>query len=236
LPIIGHAVLSSNEMTIYAAMYNHASQKWVEDYRFNHLWMTYFDDENMKTGLYELGFGSYVVDACQDTSKRMERVRCDYIIELATPQDIDALLEIANSSNHYYVSSPIFLQRGKQQRPDIEKMLKQYFVLVAKNGDEMVGVMSVSMHEDFNFEQLTTTDSAYIGSLGAFIYPKYRRKGVGKALLNEIFRICRERGKSHIHVCYESSNFFASSFWPRYFKPAIRSVRRTINKDANDVG
>jgi len=235
LPIAGHAALLNNEMSIYMAMYNHVSQKWVKDNRFNHLWMTYFDDKNVKDGLYELGFGSYVVDACQSTSKSIGSVRCDYRIELATIQDVDDLFKIANSSNQYYIDPPIFLKRSKLQKQDIEKILERNFVLVARDGNEIIGVMSFSINEDFEFEQLTTTDSVYIGRLGAFIHSNYRGKGIGTALLTNTFRICQENGKSHIHVCFESSNPYASNFWPKYFKPAIRSVRRTINKDANEM-
>ena len=234
LPVTGYAASSKDELNIYPAMYNYVSKKWVEDNRFNHLWMIYFDDEIAKNSLYELGFGSYVIDACQSTDKIMGNVHCDYKIELATIQDTNTLLEIANTSNRYYMDSPIFLKRGTRQIQDIQNILEQYFVLVARDGDKIVGVMSFSVNKDFDFEQLTTPDSAYIGNLGAFIYPEYRGKGVGKALLKNTFDICRESGKSHIHVCFESANPNASNFWPKYFKPAIRSVRRTVNKDANE--
>ena len=55
LPIAGHAAVLSDEISIYSAMYRHASQNWVKDNRFNHLWMTYYDDEKIKNELYELG-------------------------------------------------------------------------------------------------------------------------------------------------------------------------------------
>jgi len=235
LPIVGHASTLSDEINTYSAMYHHASQNWVKDNRYNHLWMTYYNDEKIKNELYELGFGSYVVDACQSTSKNIENLSCDYKIELANMQDVDDLIEIANISNQYYIESPIFLKRSIFRKQDIEKILKDNFVLVAREGDRIIGVMSFSVNEDFDFEQLTTTDSAYIGKLGAFVDPNYRGKGIGTALLKNTFRICQEKGKPHIHVCFESSNPHASTFWPKYFKPAIRSVRRTINKDANDV-
>ena len=151
-------------------------------------------------------------------------------------KDTDELLEIAEYSSQYYIESPIFLKRKTLKKQDIENILEECIVLTARAGDKIIGVMSFSVDEDFDSEHLTTADSAYIGNLGAFVYPQYRGKGAGSALLENTFRICRENGKSHIHVSFESSNPYASGFWPRYFKPAIRSVRRTINKDANDAG
>lgn len=90
-----------------------------------------------------------------------------------------------------------------------------------------------TINQDFHFERLTTPDSSYIGSIGAFIHSDYRGKGVGTALLEKVFAFCNERGKPYIHVSFESANPNALYFWPKYLKPAIRSVRRTINKDAN---
>ena len=235
LPIVGHAASLCDEMRIYAALYAYTSRVWVRDNCFNHLWMTYYDDETVQNGLYALGFGSYVVDACQSTSVNLSDASCAYCIERATAQDADALLAIADDSRRYYADAPIFLQRSKQNKQDIEVLLNNAVVLVARDGNAVIGVMSFTLHCDFDTEQLTTTDSAYIGDLGAFVDSRYRGKGIGKALLTHAFRICNENGKSHLHVCFESANPFAASFWPRFFKPAIRSVRRTINKDANSI-
>jgi GNAT superfamily N-acetyltransferase len=90
------------------------------------------------------------------------------------------------------------------------------------------------MNQDFHFERLTTPDS--VSRIGAYIDPNCRRKGVGSALLAKAFDFCREKGKRYIHVGFETANSNAINFWPKYFKPAIRSVRRTVNKDANSMG
>ena len=72
---------------------------------------------------------------------------------------------------------------------------------------------------------------AYV--IDACVHPEYRNKGVGTALLREVFAFCNEKGKSYLHVSFESANSNAIRFWPKHFKPAIRSVRRTVNKDGN---
>lgn len=233
LPIVGHAASFTEEIRIYNEMYYYASQKWVLDDRFNHLWMTFYDDKNLLYNLYDIGFGSYVIDACQSTATIGDSKALDYEITYADENDVDALLEFANSSNEYYANSPIFLKRNCYRKENIEELVKNDYALIARDNELIIGAMSFTTNQDFHFEHLTTPDSAYIKAIGAFIHPNYRKKGIGTALLKRIFAACSEKGKSHLHVSFESSNPNAIQFWPKYFKPAIRSVRRTINKDAN---
>lgn len=44
LPTAAHAASPHDDIRIYEEMYYHAAQKWVDDKRFNHLWMTYSDN------------------------------------------------------------------------------------------------------------------------------------------------------------------------------------------------
>ncbi len=230
LPIAGHAASLGDEIGIYEEMYAYAAQIWVPDDRFNHLWMTYFDDEALKNRLYDLGFGSYVVDACQSTAKRMES-SCDYPIHFATLKDADALLAFANTSTAYYLSSPLFLKRNPHTKAEMIELIENDYVLLAWDGGKIVGFMSFSTKQNFHFEHLTTPDSS--ARVGIFTDPKYRQKGIGSAMLAKAFEFCRKKGKYFIHVNFETANPNAIQFWPKYFRPAVRSVRRTVNKDAN---
>jgi GNAT superfamily N-acetyltransferase len=233
-PIVGHAALVENEISIYHTLYTASSQKWVQDNRFNHLWMTFYDDIDLKDMLYDIGFGSYVIDACQKVSKNTLQTNCPYRITRAVSDDADALLKLENELNQYLLDSPIFLKREECSRDYIVQIISQNRVFVAWDNDCLIGVMSLKVDQGYHFERLTTTDSGYIGRIGAFVKSEYRGKGVGTKLLKEVFDYCAEAGKPFVHVSYETANPYANRFWPKYFKPAIRSVRRTINKDAND--
>ncbi len=234
LPIVGHAASLRDELGIYQEMYDYASNRWVYDNRFNHLWMTYFDDENLKNSLYDLGFGSYVIDACQSTSEIRNFIKSEYKITYASKNDVDALYKFTKTINEYYANSPIFLIRNEHTKDELIDLICKDYVLIAWDNGNVIGVMSLTINQDFHFEHLTTPDSAYIKSIGAYIHPEYRRKGIGTSLLEEVFTLCSEQGKPFIHVSFESSNPNAIRFWPKHFKPVIRSVRRTINKDANN--
>ncbi len=232
-PTIGHAALEENETDIYQALYTASSQKWIQDDRFNHMWMTFYDDIELKDMLYDIGFGSYVIDACQKTSPGVLQTDCSYKITRAVSDDADALLELDNEMKQYLLDSPIFLTREDFSRDNIVRMINRNGVFVTWDDNCMIGVMCIDVEQGYHSGKLTTTDSGYIGDIGAFIKSEYRGKGVGTSLLNEVFNYCAEAGKPFVHVSFETSNPYANRFWPKYFKPVIRSVRRTINKDAN---
>ena len=233
LPITGHTASVTNKEEIYSEMYRYVSEKWVRDNIFNHLWMIYYDDRDFLDDVYRIGFGSYVIDACQSVKKNIKTINCGYRIAIAAVENADDLLEFANTSTEYYIKAPIFLKRTGFTKDKITSIIENDCVLIARDQDKIVGAMSFSTDQNFHFEHLTTMDSSYIGGIGAFIHPDYRGRGIGTALLEKTFEICAEKGKQYIHVSFESANPNASKFWPKYFKPGIRSVRRTINKDAN---
>ncbi len=229
-PTTGHAASLENEIVVYEEMYAYAAGNWVRDDRLNHLWMTYFEDEALKNRLYDMGFGSHVIDACQTTDLAIKS-SCDYAVRFADMDDADALRAFVNGSAEFYASAPIFLKREPDTMAEIIDLIENKSILIALDGDRIVGSMSFQLDSDFHSERLTTPDS--VARMGAYIDPNDRRKGIGSALLAKAFNVCRGKGKRYIHVAFETANANAMGFWPQYFKPAIRSVRRTINKDAN---
>ncbi len=233
-PIVGHAALIEDKEKIYLKLYTASSKKWVQDNRFNHLWMTFYDDTYLKNMLYDIGFGSYVIDACQKILPNMFQVNCPYRMTKAVSNDVDSLLQLANETSEYYSDAPIFLKREKFSRDYITKIINQENAFIAWDNNNMIGVMSFSINQGYHFERLTSVESSYICHIGAYIMPNYRGKGVGTGLLKEVFDFCLKIGKPFIHVSYETANPNASKFWPKYFNPVIRSVRRTINKDSNE--
>lgn len=233
LPTVGNAAVVENENAIYLEMYLTASEKWVRDNRFNHLWMAFYDDTELKDMLYDLGFGSYAISACQKTHPHTLSTTSNWKVTSATSADIDAVLELENASERNLFSPPIFLVRNAWQREDVIRLFNEDQVFVAWDDNRIIGVLNFEINQQYHFERLTTQESA--GSLGAYIVPEYRGRGVGTRLLQEAFNFCHNAGKRFLHVSFESANPDGSRFWPKYFKPAIRSVRRTVNKDANTI-
>ncbi len=231
-PTVGHAALMEDGNGIYHTLYTAASQYWVQDNRFNHLWMTYYDDLDLKDMLYDIGFGSYVIDACRKVSAKMLQADCPYKVTRAEPGDADALLQLEKEMLQYLFKSPIYLVK-ECSKDYVLQAISRNRVLIAWDNDRPIGVMSVQLDPGYHFERLTTDVSGYIVRPGAFVKPEYQRKGIGARLLKAVFDCCTEAGNTFVHVSFETANPNANQFWLRYFNPAIRSVRRTVNKDAN---
>lgn len=232
-PIIGHATIGEDSQTIYHELYNYAAQLWVKDDRFNHLWMIYNDNYALKDMLYDIGFGSHVIDAYTKVQKPVFQTNSKYKISMATYSDAEVLLELIKESVHYYLKSPIFLKRGDYELDDVIEIIKMDHLFVAWNNDTPIGIMNLSVQTGYNIENLASTNTGLISKVGAYIKPEYRGLGIGTCLLNEVIKHCTEKNIQYVHVCYETANPFANIFWRKHFKPIILSVRRTINKDAN---
>jgi len=232
-PIVGHAAIEEEKEQIYRALYNYASQKWIENNAFNHLWMIFRDDALLKNMLYDIGFGAHVMDTCQKTSDVSLKVNSPYRISTATLEDVNILYSLMEESRIYYVSPPIFLKRDVYTKEMISSFIKDNIVFIAWDGNIPMGFFGLTRSERYNIETLAVPGSGLIAGLGAYIKEEYRGRGIGKRLLKEVFDYCQEVSIPYLHLSYETANPFANRFWPKYFKPAILSVRRTVNKDAN---
>lgn len=230
-PIVGHAAIEEDRRKIYLELYHYAAQIWVDDNRFNHLWMIYNDDQSLKDMLYDIGFGSHVIDAYTQISKP-DKSDCKYKISAAACCDAEALLALIRESEHFYMDSPIFLKRGICGLNDVINMIETDYLYAAWDNDIPVGIMNLSVQTGYNIENLSSPNTGLINKTGAYIRPEYRGKGIGKCLLNEVMKRCIEQNIQNLHVCFETANPFANRFWRKYFSPVVLSVRRTVNKDA----
>ena len=231
-PIIGHFGVETCKVQIYTELYKIVSTEWVKNGIFNHLWMINNKDNFLKKFSYDLGFGSYVMDAYIKNGF-MEDAHGEYKITRATQDDCDSIFELTEESRRYYLASPVFLKRNEIEKAEIEQFIKNDAVFLAWDNNDIIGLMSIGIEDEYNFEQLCTPETASIDRLGAYIKPNYRGKGIGKSLLKSVFQYCEDKKIEYIHVCFETANTYANGFWPKYFTPIISSVRRTVNKDAN---
>jgi N-acetylglutamate synthase-like GNAT family acetyltransferase len=231
-PAIGHAAVEEYKESVYLALYTSISQEWVNKNIFNHMWTIFFNDEKLKKVLFDLGYGSYLIDAFNDCSiKSSEKSICD--IRKATTNDKDALYKLIKESNQYYASAPLFLKRDEVTYEDIQEILSKNNVFVAWNQEIPVGFINISIAKDNNFIDLSTKNCGLIDEIGAYIKPEYRSKKIGLELLKTANDYCRQGETQHIHVDFETANLYANKFWKKYFTPMLLSMRRTINKNIN---
>ena len=233
IQIMGHSSVETNRVRIYQHMYKHLSELWVKDNILDHIFTFFESDTQLKNELYQRGFGLYAVDAYRST----EPIHSDGNVPIlqASLNDINELMRLGEEFRIYMQEAPLFFVKDKVNRENIEDFIdnKDSAVFVAKVCGEIVGFMSVRKSNKNDIITLTNLDTGKIDELGAYIQPSSRGQGIGTGLLMSVIEWCRKLRIDHIHVDYESANLYASGFWPKYFTPAMYSVRRRVNPDIN---
>lgn len=107
-------------------------------------------------------------------------------------------------------------ERITASRKQIEKPLEHKILLVAKNGNEVVGVCLASKHEDRNELE------------AIYILPEYQRKGVGRQLWDKVYEFFDPN--KDIVVRTISYNSKAISFYR-----GLGFVNQTSNSSIKDV-
>lgn len=232
-PAIAHAAAEQHKEEAYLSLYKSISEDWANRNIFNHMWTINYNDVKLRSILYDLGFGSYAVDAFACAGDKINGC-CEYPIKRAGLQDIDALYQLVEESREYYRSAPLFLKRDRYSREDLSEIVQNGNVFIAREGGSAIGFINVSISQSNNIIELSVVSSGLIDEIGAYIKPEYRGRGLGKELLKNVFDYCNSKGIEGIHVDFETANLFANRFWRKYFKPMLLSVRRTINKNINE--
>lgn len=233
-PALAHAVVEEYKEEGYLALYRSVSQDWVNQNVFNHMWTINFNDLRLRNALYDLGFGSYLIDAfaCPD-----DKIDCakSFLITRASENDAEVLYGLIEESRLYYRAAPIFLNREPYQIDDVRKLIRESNVFIAWDNQKAIGFINISVSQENNNIDMSLENNGLLDEIGAYIQPDYRGgKGLGKQLVKTVFDYCCNSGIPRIHVDFETANPFANKFWRKYFSPMLLSVRRTINKDIND--
>ena len=232
-PSIGHAVIDDYADKAYPLLYQAAAKDWVSRNIFNHMWTINYNDTRLKKTLYDLGFGSYLIDAFARTDAKLDAAS-SYQIRKASANDAEILYSLVEESREYYASSPLFLKRDSYSIDDISQILTNGNVFIAFDNTIQVGFINLSVSQESNCIDLSVKNCGMIDEIGAYIKPEHRGNNLGKDLLKNVFNYCASNNIELIHVDFETANLFANKFWKKYFSPVLLSVRRTINKNIND--
>ncbi len=230
-PVFAHGVQEENRESVYLALYNHVSRLWVSKDIFNHMLTLFYNDKELINLIFDLGFGSYVMDAFCLSSP--SGGNCG--VRRALQADADAVYELAEESRLYYKAAPIFLKRDVIEKEDIARLINEGFVFIAEADGEAAGFMNASVAKEGYAVTLETEGTALIDEIGAYIRPEHRGSGIGERLLMAIKDCCAREGIERIHVDFETANPYANRFWRKHFDPVLLSVRRGVNRDVNAV-
>ena len=232
-PAVSHAVVEEHKEEGYLALYQRISQEWVSRNIFNHMWTINFNDIQLRNILFDLGFGSYLIDAFARTDDGPDCNR-SCVVKRAHERDKEVLYELIDESREYYRSAPLFLRREQYSMEDVHAVIQKSNVFMAWDKDSAIGFINVSISQRNNVIDMSVKNCGLIDEIGVYIKPDYRGRGLGRELLKNVFDYCSGNGIQGVHVDFETANLFANKFWRKHFSPMLLSVRRTINKNIND--
>ncbi len=231
-PTMGHSSLEEFKQDVYHSLYASVSQEWVKQNIFNHMWTIFSNDKELERMLFDLGFGSYLVDVFSKPIVDVEG-NPDIDITRASSDDVAVLHELVDETRDFYRSAPLFLRRERISEIAILNIISDGNVFIAWDGDKPVGFINMSVAEDNDTIDLSVAGCGMIDLIGIYIKPEYRSMGIGIGLLKSISDHCLANDIPLIHADFETANLFGNKFWRKHMHPMLLSMRRTINKNVN---
>lgn len=227
-PMEANGTVIENRDKIYAAMYQHAAQKWVDAGAVSHGICLYAHDEAAQKQFYRYGFGL----RCMDAIRAMEQIDCEpcdnYVFEELNPSEFASVYPFDLMLNEHMRKSPAFMYR---QADTMESFINysiqekaRYFV--AKQSGSICAFLRVAA----TGETFITERSDYRHINGAFCLPEHRGKNLFQNLLNFMISTLKAEGYTRLGVDFESINPAAYGFWLKYFTAYTHGVVRRIDE------
>lgn len=129
----------------------------------------------------------------------------NYQVEILQPESVNCFTELIK------IFHTVFEMKNCDAPSEnyLKKLLQKddFFVLVAKSDDKVVGGLTVYVLNGY----YTTKPTAYIYDVA--IDTGHQRKGVGRQLLSALLKYCKDRGYECAYVEAESTDLDALAFY-----------------------
>lgn len=235
IPFPGNATIIEYRDYIHLAMYKALAQKWVDEGIHNHYVTMCATDNDVKNALFDVGFGSYVVDAFA-TLKPMKLAQ-DSCCSIAKADIDDAyvLFKVVDESRSYYSESPIFLKMEAYSFDKLVRLINNSNVFIAKCSDKIIGFINLTIAGGDDIYCMCGKGFGQIDEIGVYIKEEYRNSGIGNQFILAVTDYCLQNRVPCVHVDFESANLYANRFWQKYFIPVMLSLKRTIHSDIYEL-
>jgi GNAT superfamily N-acetyltransferase len=223
-----HSAVEERRQELYQRMYMHLSQEWINHHIHLQMIGYFAHDTILQETLYQLGFGAILAEQLRDCSALNKPQE----VIIQEEKDVSRLLNIQIEHNKYYSKAPIFIlkpTRPDEVLADLEAHARQgdvFFVYYEQEEPCAYMIVGNSTIEGEGF-LLQNTNTAQIKS--AYARQDIRRKGIGKALLQQVIEWSQAHGYERIFVEHETANFYGSIFWYKHFNPYIYFSMRYID-------
>jgi GNAT superfamily N-acetyltransferase len=231
----GNASVLEGRVFIYQSLYQELARQLVEKGIASHYFTIAGADDEVKSALFDLGFGAYVMDGFKTFEPLPPREPASDI-SIASLNDAAELYEVVRDSKEYYLSSPIFLTMQPYPPEELVDLIQNSTIFIAREQGMICGFFNLRIASEDDIFRMTPKGCGMIDEIGAYIRPGFRGKNIGYAFMQAISTHCREHAVPCVHVDYETSNLFANAFWKKYFTPTLLSLKRTVHPDSIGIG
>jgi GNAT superfamily N-acetyltransferase len=222
-PEWANAAAGDDPRWVREALYTAIAGEWLDAGAPRHLVSTMATaTEALETWSW-LGFGVDTVDAIRDLSPT---VTPDLPAAPAAP------LHVRRAGVEDVAAPPVLLALGTERtNADHERLLADPAIatFVAETSDSAaVAYLRIGPVADDVATAVRDPSTAAI--TGAFTVESRRRGGVATELLDAALAWARSEGRERCSVDFESRNVLARRFWLRWFRPAVLTVGRIVDR------
>ena len=230
----GHA---AQDPGVVRLLYATAAAQWVGEGRTNHHVLVPATDAGLVDAWFRLDFGQQHLHAAREAPPASFGVvpRSELTIRLATPRDVEPLVELERVLPLHLAGSPVFSRLPVSSRDEIVAELEadlvdpRYHFFVAEHEGRVIGTaIGCSLEVSTGATGLNRPPNA--GYLAyAAVLPEARGLGAGRALGKAVLVWSRDAGYEWIATDWRSTNLEADRAWLGMgFRPTFRRLHRSI--------
>jgi ribosomal protein S18 acetylase RimI-like enzyme len=229
VPYEGIAVRADQSSELIRILYAKAAVLWLEQGCFMHYTIIPVGSQVYYEAFLKLSFFIQQVHGLMNIEeyKPFENVS-DAQIRAANKMDSELMGNMSSIIQSYHNSAPTF----EPALPEVLADIKNGYSCTVEDNDAMIFIAEKEM-KALGFQaywpvtpDLMAPDGGVELSIAGTCYSQMG-SGVGKKLMNECYRIMKEKGYNSIIADWRITNLASSTFWPKCgFKPiAYRMVR-----------
>jgi ribosomal protein S18 acetylase RimI-like enzyme len=234
----GHAIAPGEDADLYRDLYAALSPHWVAMGCFAHYSLTPATDRPALDAWFALSFGQQQVYAIRELGPAEPPVAlldADIEIRRATPDDLEALLEVADIVGKHQAGSPVYgaflPEMPAGWRADYAALLADTAaaIWVAVRGGEVLG-FALFLPDEPNDQALYVPERCCELVL-AGTRAEERGRGIGQALAARGLAEMCVAGYQYCIADWRTTNLLASRFWPRQgFRPVAYRLHRAVDE------
>jgi GNAT superfamily N-acetyltransferase len=228
IPEFAHSSIEEDKKHIYQLMYMTLAPKWIAQHVCLHLIVHFAHDLALRNTLFELGFGSVVVEQLRGLSSLSDVKPYDIVLE----KDVGKLIDLDIEHRNYYRESPIFLVKAVDHDAAVlglEKHVKSDDVFLVYYENKEPGVYFVVGASADSVEGFLLRDTNTAQVKSAYAKAHLRNMGIGKALLQRSIEWARDNKYERLFVEHETANYYGGRFWNHFFTPYVYASMRYID-------